>query len=461
MYPTLSAVHAQQKRIQKQQSKSDCYRLFNLLTSDDLLHKVEEHLPDHRERLFPPTETLAMFITQALSVDRSCQNIVNQAAMQRLISGLSPCSTHTGGYCRARARLPLTMITAITDHIGTLLHDMTPDSWRWKGRDVQLVDGTTVTMPDTPVNQQAFPQQRGQQPGLGFPICRIVGITSLSSGALINAAIGRFNGKGGDEQTLLRSLQTSFQTGDVILGDAFFSTYFFITAMQEKGVDILLEQHGARRRSTDFRQGKKLGQRDHLITLTKPKIKPAWMSDEAYQAAPDSTTIRECKVDGKVLITTMLCPKYVRKDELKSLYKKRWSVELDIRHIKDTMGMNVLSCKTPEMAVKEIWIYLLAYNLLRFMIAQSALLTGVAPRQISFKHCLQLWLASLYRLDVLNEAHYTAWLLLIAQQRVANRPGRIEPRAIKRRPKPFPLLTKPRYVAREKVITYGHPKKLK
>ena len=155
---------------------------------------------------------------------------------------------------------------------------------------------------------------------------------------------------------MLRSLQTAFHTGDVILGDALFSTYFFITAMQEKGVDILLEQHGARQRSTDFRQGKKLGQRDHLITLTKPKIKPAWMSDRAYRAAPDSTTIRECKVGGKVLITTMLSPKYVRKDELKSLYKRRWSVELDIRHIKDTMGMNVLSCKTQEMAVKEIWI---------------------------------------------------------------------------------------------------------
>jgi hypothetical protein len=435
--------------------------MFNLLTSDDLLDKVEEQLPEHRERLFPPTETLAMFITQALSSDRSCQNIVNQAAMQRLIGGLSPCSTHTGGYCRARARLPLAMIKEVSQYVGELVNDMTPDLWRWKNRNVQLVDGTTVTMPDTSSNQRAYPQQRGQKPGLGFPICRIVGITSLSSGALLNAAVGRFNGKGGDEQTLLRSLQDTFKTGDIVLGDAFFSTYFFITAMQAKGVDILLEQHGARQRTTDFRCGKKLGPRDHLIVIAKPKNKPYWMSDDDYHAAPDSTVIRECKVGGKILITTMICPGAVRKDEIKSLYNKRWSVELDIRHIKDTMGMNILSCKTEDMALKEIWVYLLAYNLLRLMMAQAALIAGITPRQISFKHCLQLWLASLYKLNMLDEEQFYAFLLLMSQQRVGNRPGRIEPRAVKRRPKAFPLLTKTREIARENVRTYGHPKKLK
>lgn len=461
MYPTLSTVRTQQKLIQTQRSNNDCYRIFNLLTSEGLLNKVEAQLPDHRERLFPPTETLAMFITQALSADRSCQNIVNQAAIQRLISGLPSCSTHTGGYCRARARLPLAMILEIAQHVGELVHDMTPDAWRWKNRDVLLVDGTTVTMADTISNQKTYPQQRRQKPGLGFPICRIVGITSLSSGALLNAAVGRFNGKGGDEQTLLRSMQNTFKSGDVVLGDAFFSTYFFITAMQAKGVDILLEQHGARRRTTDFRCGKKLGQRDHLMTITKPKNKPYWMSDDDYQAAPNSTIIRECKVGGKILITTMICPKAAHKDELKSLYKKRWSVELDIRDIKDTMGMNILSCKTPEMAIKEIWVYLLAYNLLRLMMAQAALIADIMPRQMSFKHCLQLWLASLYKLNVFDEEQYVAFLLLMSQQRVGNRPGRIEPRAVKRRPKPFPLLTKPREIARENVRKYGHPKKLK
>lgn len=461
MYPTRSPVYTQQKLQHIQRRHSDCYRIFNLLTSDALLDKVEELLPAHRERLFPPTETLAMFITQALSADRSCQRIVNQAAMQRLMDGLPTCSTHTGGYCRARQRLPLSMLSGLSVHLGQLIDSHVPDQWRWQGRKVRLVDGTTATMADTSANQASFPQQRSQQPGLGFPICRIVGITCLSSGALLNAAIGRFNGKGGDEQTLLRSIQDTFQSGDIVMGDAFFATYFFIAAMQAKGVDILMEQNGPRRRSTDFRRGKKLGQRDHLMVMEKPKIKPPWMSEDYYQAAPAFLTVRELKAGRKILITTMLCSKATSKGALKSLYKKRWGVELDIRHIKETMGMNVLSCKTPDMILKEIWVYLLAYNLLRLLMTQAALVAGALPRKLSFKHCLQLWLAGLTNLDMLEEEQLCKLLVLMAQQRVGNRPGRIEPRAVKRRPKAFPLLTKPREQARENVRKYGHPKKIK
>lgn len=461
MHATSSSTRHQQQRIKTLRAQSDSYDFFNLLTGDELLNKVEALLPEHRERLFPPTETLSMFLAQAMSADRSCQNSVNQAAVKRLIGGLTHCSTHTGGYCRARQRLPVAMVSGLTQQLGGMIDEQVPDQWRWQGRRVRLVDGTTVTMPDTPANQAAFPQQRGQKPGLGFPICRIVGITCLSSGAVINAAIGRFNGKGGDEQTLLRSIQDTFQPGDIALGDAFFATYFFIAAMQARGVDILMEQHGGRKRSTDFRRGQKLGQRDHLIVIDKPKIQPDWMSTAQYEAAPASLTVRECAVGGKILVTTMSCPKATPKAALKALYKSRWHVELDIRHIKETMGMNILSCKTPDMALKEIWVYLLAYNLLRLMIAQSAQLIDVTPRSISFKHCLQLWLAGVQNTHVLDEDQLYTLMLLMSQQRVGNRPGRIEPRAVKRRPKAFPLLTKPRGQAREEVKKYGHPKKLK
>lgn len=461
MYPTLSTVRTQQKLLQSQRRNSDCYRVFNLLTSDTLLDKVEEQLPDHRERLFPPTETLAMFITQALSADRSCQNIVNQAAVKRLIGGLTPCSTYTGGYCQARQRIPLDMVTELTRYLGTIIDDEVPDDWRWKGRKVKIADGTTVTMPDTPSNQAEYPQQAGQQAGLGFPICRIVGITCLSSGALLNAAIGHFKGKGADEQTLLRSMQDSFQPGDMVLGDAYFPTYFFIAEMQAKGVDILMEQYGARRKSTDFRRGQKLGQRDHIITINKPKKKPYWMSDQDYLAAPNTLKIREFKAGGKIMVTTILCSKAATKNELKRLYKSRWNVELDIRDIKNTMGMNILSCKTPDMVIKEIWVHLLAYNLIRLMMSQSALLANIQPRTISFKHSLQLWLVWVQQATEYDEGKLLVLFSLIAQQRVGNRPGRIEPRALKRRLKPYPLLTKPRQLARENVIKNGHPKKLK
>lgn len=461
MHTTQTRYRHQQNRIQKYQSVSDSYGFFNLLTSEVLLDKVEELLPVHRERLYPPTETLSMFLAQAMSADRSCQHIVNQAVFQRLAGGLQTGSTRTGGYCRARQRLPLEMVTQLTQHLGDLIDQQTPCEWRWQGRRVRLVDGTTVTLPDTVANQEAFPQQRGQQQGLGFPICRIVGITSYSSGVLLNAAIGHFNGKGGDEQTLLRSIQDTFQYGDVVMGDAFFATYFFIATMQARGVDILMEQHGSRRRTTDFRRGDKLGQRDHLIVFNKPKIRPDWMSESQYEMAPQTITLREFKAGGKIMVTTMNCPKRHPKIELKSLYKNRWHVELDIRHIKETMGMNILSSKSPGMAIKEIWIYLLAYNLIRLMMAQSALLADISPRQISFKHCLQLWLVHLRGFVILDDERVNALFVLMAQQRVGNRPGRIEPRAVKRRPKAFPLLTKPRQQAREEVRKNGHPKKLK
>ncbi len=461
MQITHTASKHQHSRVKAYRENSDSYSFFNLLTSDALLSEVEALLPEHRERLYPPTETLSMFLAQAMSADRSCQNIVNQATLQRIAEGLTARSTHTGGYCRARQRLPLSMVTRLTQHLGEQIDEQLPNEWRWGGRRVRIIDGTTVTMPDTTVNQASFPQQRGQKPGLGFPICRIVGITCLASGALLNAAIGRFNGKGGDEQTLLRTIQDTFQPGDVVLGDAFFATYFFIATMQARGIDILMEQHGSRKRVTDFRRGRTLGERDHLLVINKPKICPDWMSEAEYNAAPDSLTVREFKAGGKIMVTTMSCHKSHPKEALKTLYKSRWHIELDLRNIKDTMGMNILSCKTPEMAVKEIWVYLLAYNLIRLMMAQSALLADIKPRSISFKHCLQLWLIYTHHPNSLDDEKLELLFQIMAQQRVGNRPGRIEPRAVKRRPKAYPLLTKQRDEARAEVKKNGHPKKLK
>ena len=451
----------QQARIQAHRTTTNSYRFFNLLTSDALFDKVEALLPEHRERLYPPTETLSMFLAQAMNADRSCQNIVNQAAFQRRIGGLAMSSTHTGGYCRARQRLPTTMVSQLTRTLGQHLIDHVPEDWRWQGRPVRIIDGTTLTLPDTAANQSAFPQQRNQQAGLGFPICRLVGITCGASGALIDAAVGPFNGKGGDEQTLLRSIQDSLQPGDMVLADAFFATYFFIATMQSRSIDLLMEQQGARKRCTDFRRGQKLGERDHVIEIPKPKVRPDWMSVAQYEAAPESLSVRELKVGGKIMVTTLLRHRRYPKAMLKALYASRWHIELDIRHIKDTLGMNVLSCKTPEMGIKEIWVYLLAYNLIRLMMAQSALLADIKPRTLSFKHCLQLWLHYVQHLRYVDEDNNEGLFMMMAEQRVGNRPGRIEPRAVKRRPKPFPLLMKPRDVARAEVMKYGHPKKLK
>lgn len=453
---------AQQQRVQHVAANSDAYTFFDLLTGPELLDEVESQLPEHRERAFPPAEALSMYLAQALSADRSCQKAVNDKAIKQALAGLSTCSTRTGGYCKARQRIPTEMVSHLARYTGELIQHHVPNLWNWKDRRVCLIDGTTALMPDTEANQSSYPQHKGIKQGLGFPICRIVGVVCLSSGAVLNAAIGRFNGKGSSEQTLLRTLLDTFSEGDLIVGDAFFGTYALLAALLEKGVDGVFEQHGSRRRSVDFSKGKDLGKRDHLIELEKPKQKPGWMSDEHYQSLPESICVRELSVDGKVLMTTLLSPKQASKHELKMLYKQRWHVELDFRHIKTTLGMDMLSCKTPKMNEKEIWVYLLAYNLIRLLMLQAAILANVLPRQLSFKHTVQLWQAwSQQNTDSSDENARYQLFTLIAQCLVGNRPGRVEPRVLKRRPKTYPLLMKERAAAREDIRKHGHPKKLK
>lgn len=343
-----------------------------------------------------------------------------------------------------------------------MMTEKSPAAWQWRKRPVRLVDGATVTLPDTTGNQEAYPQPQSQKPGLGFPLCRIASIICLASGAVLDTATGPCRGKGSDEQSLLRSMLDTLEADDILLGDAFYATYFLLGALQAKGVDGVFEQYGARRRNTDFRSGQRLGQHDHLIKLWKPKKKPDWMSQAEYDEAPDTLKVRELSVGGKILVTTLLCPKQVSKADLKALYKDRWHVELDIRHIKTTLGMEMLRCRTPAMVEKEIWVYLLAYNLIRLLMAQAALIANIVPRQLSFKHTLQLWVAwQQHGGKSYDEGQLGILFLLIAQQQVGQRPGRIEPRAIKRRPKPFPLLTKHRHVAQEEIRKNGHPKKLK
>ena len=389
-----------------------------------------------------------MFLRPALSEDRSCQRAVNDTAFARVAGRLPRCSTRTGAYCRARQRLPTPLLASLTRHSGQQMAAQVPRAWHWRGRAVRLVDGTTLSMADTPANQARYPQPRSQQPGLGFPLCRLVALICLGSGVIMDAASGGYHGKGSDEQTLLRAMLDTLTRGDVLLGDALYAAYFLLADLSERGVDGVFEQHGMRRHVTNFEDGLVLGERDHLVSLSKPKLKPAWMTQAHYDRAPDTVIVRELRVGGETLITTLLCPKQTPKAAVKLLYRQRWQVELDLRNIKTTLGMQTLSCRTPDMAMKEIWVYLLAYNLLRLVMAQAALSVGCLPRQLSFKHTLQLVDAWRYHgLGEATENALNALLELIGQQRVANRPGRVEPRAIKRRPKPFPLLIKPRAVA--------------
>lgn len=442
------------KRISRHAVRLEAVDFFNLLTGPELLETTEAYLPEHRERLYPPTVTLSMFMKQALNEDRSCQKAVNGWAAQRVAEGLSVHTVSTGGYCKARQRLPMQMVVELTRATGCLLSAQAHTDWRWQGRAVKLVDGTGISMPDTSANQARYPQPSSQVKGVGFPIARAVGVICLSTGAVLDAALGPLEGRGHSELALFRRLLGAFCPGDVMLADALYCNYFLIATLQQRAVDVVFEQNGSR--TTDFRRGHRLGVRDHQVRWNKPEQRPRWMTQEQYRAFPDELTVREVEVQGRVLVTTLLDARKVRKAELSQLYAQRWHVELDLRNIKTTLGVEVLSCLTPQMVEKEWWVHLLAYNLIRMLMAQAALEAGVQPRQISFKHTVQLWTEwTSQRLHPDTALRDTGLFRLIAQMTVADRPGRREPRARKRRPKPYPWLKVPRAQARQQIRTYG------
>jgi hypothetical protein len=459
MHTNRRSARLQRHRVRQRSHAIHSYDLFNLLTDSTLLDVVERELPSHRERLFPPTATLSMFMAQALNADASCQATVDRHAVERIANGLTPCSTATGAYCKARQRLPLAMVQPLLRHTGVLLADEAAAAWRWQGRAVKLVDGSTVTMADTAENQARYPQPKSQQPGLGFPIDRVVALLCLGTGAVLDTALGPYAGKEGSEHALFHALMMSIAAGDILLADRYYCSYLVIALLQEHGADVVFQQH--QRRLTDFRKGRRVGPRDHVVTWSKPKVKPYWLSQERFDAVPETLRVRETHVGSKVLVTTLLSSTQASAQDLKTLYGQRWHIELDLRNIKTTLGLDRLVCKTPSMNEKQWWVGLLAYNLIRLLMLRSAKLADVLPRQLSFKHSVQLWLAWSQHGLPPNDASIQCLLILIAQCRVGQRPGRIEPRALKRRPRPFPLLTQPRPIAREKVRRYGHPKKLK
>lgn len=440
-------------QISRRSKSTESVDYFNVLTSEKLIGTTEALMPAHRERVFAPTVTLSMFMRQALEADGSCQKVVDGWAAQRVADGLSPCSTSTAGYCRARWRLPESMISGLVHETGRQLCALAPDSWRVHGRTVKLVDGTGISMPDTKENQERYPQPSTQAPGVGFPLARLVMVICLATGAAIDAATGRFSGKGHSELGLYRRLAAAFQPDDVMLADALYCNYFLIATMVKAGVDVLFEQNGAR--NTDFRRGRRLGRYDHLVSWPKPKARPNWMTPEEHAAFADQLQVREVKVNGQILVTTMRDEHELSKRDLAELYAERWHVELDLRNLKTTMGMDVLRCQTPEMIDKEMWVHLLAYNVIRLLMAQAAFNAYLDPRDLSFKHTVQMCLA--WGEHNLNPTDHSGCLfVLIAQRRVANRPGRIEPRMKKRRPKPYPWLKEPRAIARRRIGRFGH-----
>lgn len=426
--------------------------LGEVLTTRVLQTLVMEEAGSWRKRLYSPLTTVVMFIEQVLGADHSCQDAVAQGLSARVSLGQVPCSLNTGPYCKARQRLALSLIERLGREVGTRLCAAQPAPWLWRGRNVKLVDGTTVSMPDTVENQEAFPQSPQQKPGLGFPLARLVGIVSLSCGAVLEWSGGPCEGKNTGETALLWGLMDKLCQGDVVIADRYFAGYFGIARLKQRDVEVLIRQH--QRRHTDFRRGRRLGKRDHVVTWPRPP-RPSWMDQATYATMPETIAMREVQVGDLTLVTTLLDADEVGKLELVDLYGKRWQIELDFRSIKTVMQMEILRCKSPEMIRKEIAAHLLAYNLVRTVMAQAAYLAHVLPRQLSFKATLQVLNAFEENLRLCPRARlgirHAIVLASIGESILPFRPNRVEPRAVKRRPKPRKLLTEPRRVLRERL----------
>lgn len=427
--------------------------LGNVIPQSSFTQWVVEEAGVYRERIYSPFTTLMLFIEQVLGSDHSCQDAVARGLSTRVALGQPPCSLNTGPYCKARSRLPLSLLTRLTREVGARLCAEQPEAWRWRGRDVKLIDGTTVSMPDTAANQARFPQSREQKPGLGFPMARLVAVVSLSCGTVLEWAISACEGKQTGETALLWRLMPHFTRGDVVIADGYYCGYFMIAALVALEVDVVMPQH--HRRHTDFRRGRRLGTRDHVVTWQRPQ-RPDWMDEATYATMPETLVMRECRVGGRTLVTTLANAHAVPKPALAELYSYRWQVELDLRAIKTVMQMDILRCKTPAMVEKEIAVHLLAYNLVRAVMAQAAVGANLLLRQLSFKAVLQLLNAFEMHLRHCPRQHlakrYETLLAGIASCRLPHRPGRVEPRAVKRRPKQYWLLTKPRRVLRERLL---------
>ena len=437
------------KRLRARFAQSVGEGLNSVMSAQSLTQAVAQHCGRWRERLYGPLTTLELFTEQVLSPDRSCQDAVARGLSLRVAMGKSSCSLNTGPYCKARARLKLGLIEHLNRDLAGQLGAKQPAHWRWRGRELKLADGTTVSMPDTVANQRCYPQNREQAPGLGFPLARVVGIVSLTSGAVLDWALGPCEGEESGETALLWQMAPGLKAGDVLIADRYFSGYFLLARLKRLGVDVIVQANSSRH--VDFRCGERLGVRDHLVQWQRPR-RPRWMDAQTYEQMPLSLLVREVRVGGLTLVTTLINPKQVSRDELRELYLQRWNVELDLRSIKSAMQMDVLRCKSPQMVAKEIAVYLLAYNLVRALMAKAAQGAGLLPRQLSFKgalHLINAFQEALRRAPRARLSIMQAHLLgAIASLKLPYRPGRIEPRAIKRRPRQYPRLTRPRHVER-------------
>lgn len=426
----------------------DSVGVFNLITDERFFETIEAHLPDHRERIYTPTQTLAMFVAQALCDDRSCQRAVDEHVARCAAHGMRVPSSSTAAYCAARQRLPLRLVNVLCAEVARVAMQTGNDA-SVESTSTLLVDGTGISMPDTTENQELFPQSSSQLEGCGFPQGKLVAMVCARTGVVVHSHVSAAKGKGTGETTALRSMIEGLTPGTLIVGDAIYEDYFTWALLERAGCSAIFELHGSRLLQNASRQ---------QLTLERPR-RPSWMTKQEYETIPRQIELRivvstHPTCSDKYLVTSLLEEKRHTDAQILAEFAKRWDIEVDFRSLKDTLAAGILGCRTPEMVLKELAVHVLGYNLVRLLMCEAADEAGLEPRQISFRHAQQCWNAWVKSGAPLHEEGWHLLLQRIGQKKVRNRKGRKEPRAVKRRPKRTTWLDLPRDLAREVCHAY-------
>ena len=458
----LSIIGNYVKTLRERLSNSIGLPFQDILSQDMIEQTLKDMNIEYRQRLYDPIITLWAFICQVLDDDKSCSKAVSRinALLADRYNKLP--SADTGAYCKARKRLNLSFIISLLKQTGQALHHKPTDKYLWCNKRVFLIDGSSLSMADTQENKQKYSQQENQHEYVGFPVARIVAIFCLHTGAIIDAAIDSLSFQ---EITLFRRLYPHLKPGDVALGDRAFGSYADICLLLHRGVDSVFRIHASRK--VDFSKGKSLsnqtGHYDHIVYWNRPKAGTLSLEPQLYEQLPDRIELRELRfyihIKGfrtKVvtLVTTLLDHKTYTYEDLAQLYGYRWQVEIDLRHLKTTMKMDFIKAKSPQMVEKEFYVHLLAYNLIRSVLWDTCIIYEISSLTLSFKGAIQYILSFLPLLAILENrfAIYMKMLSLIAQTKLPERPFRIEPRVIKKRPKAFPMMKRPRQELRQQLL---------
>ncbi len=448
--------------ILKQNFQNSVALPFDPVLSEVVIQKVlDEQGVRYRQTLYTPIVVVWAWISQVLDADKSLSNAVKRVVAWLAVAGESIPSADTGAYSKARKRLPLSVLPPLLRQTATALQGAVQPEQQWCGRRVKAYDGTTVLMSDTPANQKVYPQHSNQKQGCGFPLAKLVVWFCGTTGTVLEVAIAAFNTS---EWQLARQLYATLTAEDVVVADSAYGNYGDLALVRRAGADAVFRKHHARR--CDFRKGKRLGIGDHIVRWQRPQQCPQSMRTADFEALPQSIEVREVhwliqqpgfRPSEIILVTTLIDSKRYTKAKLAQLYHLRWlATEVNFKHLKTTLQMEMIAAKTPEMVQKDIWMHLLAYNLLRTLMWQSAQLAQASPLRISLQGTRQQFnqfrpnFAQVSDLDRCNL--YKTLLEVVSAQVLLLRPNRKEPRVTKRRPKAFPRMQQPRRVLKAKLV---------